>query len=131
MTCPECGGDRVTFRIPEDVRGHLPDDPEFAAICTRCLTVEPAEDAPDDAPDFGAVSDAVPAGEAGVAMALAVGLLDSLALHREDVAALLERAERAGADPLLVLDRLAADPGLDPAIDLDRRLTQVEQLLYG
>jgi hypothetical protein len=61
-------------------------------------------------------------------MALTVGLLDSLVLHRATVEALLERVEREGTDPLLVLDRLADDPTLDPKPDLTTRRRQVAQL---
>jgi hypothetical protein len=134
MTCPECGSEQLVFRVPEDLREHLPEESPSVAVCTRCLALEPADAddaAPSDDPDFTAISDSFPTGEAGAAMALAVGLLDSLALYRSEIAALLERVERGGADPLLVLDRLGADAGLDPHFDVERRRTQVEQLLYG
>lgn len=120
----------MAFAVPDNLRGLLPEDPERVAVCTRCLAVEPTADAPDDLPDFRAISDALPTGEGGAAMALALGLLDSLALYRTELASLLERVERAGADPLLVVDRLAADPDVDPHFDVDRRRRQVEQLLY-
>ena len=135
MTCPECGSEQVGFRVPADLREYLPEETEVAALCTYCLTLEPAdgETASEtaDSPDFDRISDAFPAGETGVAMALAVGLLDSLALCRDEIAALLERVERGGTDPLLVLDRLDADSTVEPHFDLDRRRTQAEQLLYG
>ena len=131
MTCPECGSEQVTFRVPEDLREYLPEQSEFAAVCTRCLHLEPADAAPADDPDFAAISDAFPAGETGAAMALAVGLLDSLALYRSEIEALLERVERGGTDPLLVLDRLDGEPRIEPSFDLGRRRTQAEQLLYG
>jgi len=139
MTCPECGSEQVAFRVPADLREYLPEEPAFAAICTRCLALEPTgADDPNgdgtevaDDPDFSAISDAFPRGDAGVAMALAVGLLDSLALYRSELESLLERVERGGTDPLLVLDRLDSDPEVEPAFDVDRRRTQVEQLLYG
>ena len=121
----------MAFAVPADLREYLPEETAFAALCTRCLTLEPVESAPEGPPDFEAVGDAFPDGEAGAAMALAVGLLDSLALYRSEIAALLERVERGGTDPLLVLDRLATDPDVDPAFDVDRRRTQAEQLLYG
>lgn len=132
MPCLECGGDQVAFRVPPDLRESLPETAEAVAICTRCLALDPVDDGsvPEGIPDFSAVSDAFPDGDAGVAMALAVGLLDSLALYRSEVEALLARVEREGADPLLVLDRLAGDPDLAPGFDPDRRRTQVEQLLY-
>ncbi|WP_435180648.1 DUF6276 family protein [Halorussus sp. AFM4] len=131
MTCPECGGEQVAFRVPADLREYLPETSAFAALCARCLRLEPADDAPDGEPDFARIGDAFPGGETGAAMALAVGLLDSLALYRGEIGALLERVERGGTDPLLVLDRLDAEPGVEPDFDLDRRRTQAEQLLYG
>ena len=62
-------------------------------------------------------------------LAVAVGLLDSLALHRPALEELLGAAERAGVDPLLVLDRLHAQGGVQPGFDLDRRRHQLQQLL--
>lgn len=132
MTCPECGSEQLVVAVPSDLRECLPDKTEYVAICTHCLAFVPAESSramPD--PDFGTISDAFPSGDAGVAMALAVGLLDSLALYRSEISALLERVEHGGSDPLLVLDRLAEDSVVEPHFDLDRRRTQVEQLLYG
>lgn len=126
MDCPDCGNETVAFAVPDEHRDLVPDEGERFALCTTCLALHPAMD-PDPNPDFAAVSDAFPTGAAAVPMALAVGLLDSLALHRSDVEALLRRVESAGADPLLVLDRLAADPTLDPQVDLDTRRRQVEQ----
>jgi hypothetical protein len=120
----------LVLAVPADLREHLPEASERVAVCTRCLALEPTDEPPADDPDFGRISDAFPTGEAGAAMALAVGLLDSLALHRRELAALLERVERGGTDPLLLLDRLDADPELDTHFDVDRRRTQVEQLLY-
>ena len=144
MTCPECGSEQVAFRVPADLREYLPEETETAAICTVCLALDLGESALGDSvtddsatessvaesPDFGRISDAFPGGDVGVAMALAVGLLDSLALYRSEISALLDRVERAGTDPLLVLDRLETDPKLDPHFDVDRRRTQAEQLLY-
>ncbi|WP_128476766.1 DUF6276 family protein [Halorussus pelagicus] len=130
MTCPSCGSEQLVVAVPADLREHLPEASERIAVCTRCLALDQTDEAPADDPDFARISDAFPTGEAGVAMALAVGLLDSLALYRSEIAALLERVERGGADPLLVLDRLNADPELDPQFDVSRRRTQAEQLLY-
>ncbi|WP_132058191.1 DUF6276 family protein [Halorussus amylolyticus] len=130
MACPRCGGDRLAFAVPTDLRAYLPDETDAVTICTRCLALEPADDAPGDRPDFTEISHSFPTGETGAAMALAVGLLDSLALYRSEISALLERVERGGSDPLLVIDRLAADPDVEPSFDVDRRRTQVEQLLY-
>lgn len=130
MDCPDCGAPVVAFAVPEELRSYAPAGGAAAALCRRCLALHPAEegDAVVD-PDLTRVSDAFPESpETAVPMALVVGLLDSLALYREELRALLARVERAGTDPLLVIDRLAADAALDPAVDLDRRRTQLEQL---
>ena len=129
MDCPECDAGTVVFEVPADLRKFAPDEAAIAAICTACLSVASAPDAEPDA-DFSRVIDAFPEGEAGAAMALAVGLLvESLALNREAVAALLERVQEGGADPWLVLERLAAAPGVDADADLDRVRRQLDQLL--
>jgi len=130
MTCPACGSEQLLLAVPADLREYLPEESERVAVCTHCLALEPTDDEPPESPDFARISDAFPGGDAGVAMALAVGLLDSLALYRSEIAALLERVERGGTDPLLVLDRLDADSELEPHFDVDRRRTQAEQLLY-
>jgi hypothetical protein len=128
MDCPHCGVPTVDFAVPESLRPHAPAASEAAAICPVCLRVAPVgSGAP--APDFSALDDSVPDGEAGVAMALALGLLDSLALNRRSIEALVERVERGGADPLLVLDRLDANGDVRPHFDLDRRRAQLLQLL--
>lgn len=124
MDCPDCGAAMVAFAVPPALREHLPGEERAAAICPSCLALRPAEE-PDAEPAFERFGDAFPTGEGAVPMALLLGLLDSLALYRRDVAALLERVERAGADPFLVLDRLDADPDFD----LGRRRHQLEQLL--
>lgn len=135
MRC-SCDVSPVVFAIPGDLRTYAPGGDEIAAICPRCLALapapvdgEPGEPDPAREPDFARVSDAFPDGEGGVALALALGLLESLATNRRGIEACLERAERAGADPLLTIDRLLADPSVDPAIDLERRRPQLESLL--
>lgn len=126
MECSDCGAGAVAFGVPEELRGHVDGEPGMA-ICSRCLALRPAT--PGDDPDFSAISAEFPTGEAGVALALALGLLESLALNREAIAALVERAERAGADPFLVMDRLAAQGSVEPDYGLSRRRQQLEQLL--
>jgi len=129
MDCPECGTAMVAFDVPAEYRTHLPTSAAHAALCPACLAFEPADSAPSD-PRFDRVSDAFPThAEGAVPLAVAVGLLDSLALHRDDIEALLAAAERAGVDPLLVLDRLAAQGAVRPRFDLDRRRHQLQQLL--
>ncbi len=124
MDCPDCGAGTVAFAVPDGL--DTLDEPA-AALCTHCLALHSVEKS-DANSDFTAVSDDFPTGSAAVPMALAIGLLDSLVLHRETVEALLERVERAGTDPLLVIDRLANDPTLDPKTDLATRRRQVAQL---
>jgi hypothetical protein len=131
MTCPECKSEQVAFRVPTDLREFLPEESERVAICSSCLALEPIDSTVAESPDLGRISDSFPTGDAGVAMAVAVGLLDSLALYRSEISALLERVERGGTDPLLVLDRLDGNSELDPHFDVERRRIQVEQLLYG
>ncbi|MFD1513267.1 DUF6276 family protein [Halomarina rubra] len=125
--CPHCDAPTLAFAVPDELADHAPDDSGVAAICSRCLTLHDASDAPSET-DFGRISEEFPEGEAGAAMALAVGYLDSLALHRRDIDAALAVVEREGADPLMLLDRLSAQGSLQPAVDLQRRRHQVEQL---
>ncbi|ELZ01462.1 hypothetical protein C482_06799 [Natrialba chahannaoensis JCM 10990] len=151
MSCSECCSRTVTFAVPTDYRGFLSDiatasanDSDglrTAAFCTHCLLLEFGDDAeatdsetdepvPTD-PDFSRVSDAFPTTlEQAVPLALAIGLAESLAMNRSAIETLLRDVERAGADPLLVLDRLQRDPSVESAIDLGRRQHQLEQLLY-
>lgn len=119
----------VAFDVPSEYREHVPEASPHAALCPSCLAFETVPSAPAD-PRFDRVSDAFPTtGAAAVPLAIAIGLLDSLALHRGDIEALLAAAERAGVDPLLVLDRLHAQGGVQPGFDLDRRRHQLEQLM--
>ena len=111
----------VAFAVPPALREHAPAD--AAAICTRCLRVVAADeagvagDATDD-PDLSAVDPAFPSGEAGVALALCCGKLESFALNRAAIEVLIAHAEEAGADAFAFFDRLAAP---EAAFDLDRR----------
>lgn len=129
MNCPECGGELLAFALAEEFAEHLPDQPGQVGVCTNCLTVVPVEGTPPGSPEFSRISTHLPDDpDAAVPLLLAVGLLDHLALYREAITALLTEVERAGADPILVLERLAADPSLEPGFDLDRRVEQVLQL---
>ena len=130
MDCPECGAEALAFPVESALREYLPGDEPGAAICTRCLSLHPVTDPPADVPDFTAISDAFPSSDdAAVPTALMLGLLSSLAMYRREIAALLERVERAGVDPLLVVDRLADDPTVESETDLRGRRRQLEQLL--
>lgn len=129
MDCPDCQVPMVIFEVPERYREHAPSASATAALCPECLALAEADEPPGDA-GFDRVSSAFPSDEAAaVPMALAVGLLESLALNRAAIEALLDDVVAAGADPLLVLDRLHAQGGVDPAVDLERRRHQLEQLL--
>ncbi|WP_226004464.1 DUF6276 family protein [Natrinema salinisoli] len=131
MVCSECNSATISVSVPEKYRTHAPSEAAVVSFCSHCLTLEPAssEDATD--PDFSRVSDAFPTNpERAIPLALAIGLCSSLATNRSAIESLLEAVERAGADPLLVLDRLGSDPSVEPALDLERRRHQLEQLLY-
>jgi hypothetical protein len=130
MSCPDCGSETVSVPVPPESRSLLPGDAPGVALCTYCLGLHPEPDPPTTPPNVQRISDAFPRNpEAAVPMVLVVGLVESLALYRSEISTLLARVERAGTDPLLVLDRLAHDPDLDPAVDIAGRRRQLEQLL--
>lgn len=134
MTCPDCDAPLVSFVVPPDLREYAPTTTESLAICTRCLTLYPptataGADATADSPDFSPISDSFPGDGAAVPMAIALGLLESLALNRSEIEQLLERVERAGADPLLLLEQLDRQGSVDPGWDVGRRRHQLEQFL--
>lgn len=134
MDCPTCGTPMVVFDVPSVYRGHVPEDAARAGLCPECLSFAAADGAQPgtgtEPPGFDRISDAFPTDEAAaVPLAIAIGLLDSLALHRADIESLLDAVEAAGTDPLLVLDRLHAQGGVQPDFDISRRRHQLEQLL--
>lgn len=130
MDCPECDTRMLAFAVPADLRDYLPGDDPGAALCPRCLQLRPVTDPPEALPDFRQIDDSFPAeSEAAIPMALVVGLLSSLAIHRQEISTLLEHVERAGVDPLLVVDRLSIADGVETSIDLQGRRRQLEQLL--
>ncbi|AXR76810.1 DUF6276 family protein [Natrarchaeobaculum sulfurireducens] len=131
MVCSACGSLTITFAVPNPYMEYVPAAPSAASFCSRCLTLE-ATDSPADAdPDFSRVSDAFPTrADRAVPLAIALGLCSSLVTNREAIESLFSDAEAAGTDPLLVINRLCRDPGVEPAIDLDRRAHQLEQLMY-
>lgn len=129
MDCTECGGERLPIAVPPDLRHQLPDDSELVTVCAHCLDLRPTENLTTELTDFATISDALPDDrEVAAAMVVATALLSSLARNRQRIDALLERVEAAGVDPLLVLDRLAADPGVEPNFDIERRRRQLLQL---
>jgi membrane-associated phospholipid phosphatase len=128
MACPVCGGRTVPFAVPADLRTYAPESSAHAALCSVCLRTVPADEGPSD-PTFEAVHESFPSGEAGAALALALGLLDSLALRRDAIDDCCSYAEWAGADVLLTLDRLAGETELDPHFDAERRRHQLAEML--
>jgi hypothetical protein len=116
--------------VTEALRQYLPASAPAVSVCRACLAMEPLSSVPESFPDLTVLDDAMPSNRAAAEpIVLLVGLLDSLALNRAEITALLERAERAGADPLLVVDRLADSYGADAHVDLAGRRRQLEQLL--
>ncbi|WP_435156020.1 DUF6276 family protein [Haladaptatus sp. DFWS20] len=129
MMCSECGEERLPFAVPSELREHVPGEPASVLLCPHCLQLDPVKELETELTDFTVISDALPEErDAAAAMALATALLSSLALHRQGIDALLDRVEAAGVDPLLVLDRLAADPELEPNFDIESRRRQLLQL---
>jgi hypothetical protein len=130
MACSDCGGDLVSFPVPDDLRQFLPGNAPGANVCRSCLALQPETEPPAAVQDVTDIDGAIPDDNgAAVPLVLLVGLLDSLAMHRAEITALLERIEREGVDPLLVLDRLDASYGEAAHVDLGRRRRQLEQLL--
>ena len=131
--CPACDRELVRIAVPAEVREYAPEAAAVVGSCPRCLrTVALAEsaDAVADGPLSGpAPPDAIPPGEGGAALLLAVGALDSVALNRSAIQALVEHAEAAGTDVFLALDRLAADESVDAHVDLARRRQQLQSML--
>ncbi len=131
--CPACDRELVRIAVPADVREHAPEAAALVGSCPQCLrTIALAESADStvDEPLTGPEPPAaIPPGEGGAALLLAIAYLDSVALNRPSIQALVERAERAGADAFLTLDRLAADESVDAHVDLARRRRQLETML--
>ncbi|AGN00304.1 hypothetical protein L593_01765 [Salinarchaeum sp. Harcht-Bsk1] len=125
MSCTRCDEPTVDLVVPESLQPYA--QGATVSVCTNCLTVEAGEGG--SGHDLDAISEDLPEGDAGVGTLLLVDLLDSLATNRADIEGLIDEIEADGADPMLALDRLANDPGLDPAVDIDRRRTQLEQLV--
>lgn len=135
MHCSHCDSPLILFEVPEAYEEYAPSEAPVATICSRCLRVtnleESDENAVPDAADFAVVSEGFPTREKPAAgVALALGLCASLARNRNDLEALLADLERTGTDPLLTLERVCQDSSVEPTMDLERRLHQLEQLLY-
>ncbi len=131
MDCLVCDAKLVPFAVPDAYRAQAPNGSDAVAICPACLTLTPVEtDAPvPEVADFARIIEDFPEGDAGAAMALAVGLLvDSLALNRDAVKGLFDAVSDAGEDPWLVLERLAVAGTVQPDADLGKLRHQLEQL---
>ena len=129
VSCPRCEAPTVAFAVPVALREYV-DGASAASICIDCLLLEPLDDTVEPVVPEHAEFDPLPFsdGEGGAATALAVGLLDSLALNRSAIEACLEHAEREGADVFLALDRLA-ESDVNPSFDPAKRKAQLENLL--
>jgi len=135
MRCDACGAETVVaFDVPAELREYAPDETGVAAICPTCLDVRAAPDADvqdtNAAADAASAHDAFPADpDAAAGVALLLGLLESLVLNKSEIQSLVDSLEASGTDVFLVLDRLDADPGVDPQVDLERRRPQLQQLI--
>jgi hypothetical protein len=138
----------VVFAVPPDLRSYAPDGADAIAVDPVTLVVRPAgpagapdgdgadgrEDAVPDEAAPARIHPSFPSGRAGVATALLLAKLDSIAHERPAAVALVDEAEAAGGDVLLTLARLAdaADDDeatLDPSFDVERRRRQLAQFL--
>lgn len=98
--------------------------------CRRCLSVEPGEpDDADAAPPWETIHGRFPTGTEGLALLLLIDRLDSLALNRREIESIVEYLETNGVDVFLNIDRLVADPEIEPHVDLARRRDQLDALL--
>jgi hypothetical protein len=131
--CPACDRELVRVSVPEEVREYAPEEAAVVGSCPHCLRTvaldDPDESAAEDPLSGPDPPDAIPPGDGGAALLLAIGYLDSVALNRPAIQALVEHAERAGADVFLTLDRLAADESVEAHVDLARRRRQLESML--
>lgn len=129
--CPACGGETSVRPVPADCRQVIAEAPAAVRLCHDCLHVAPAPGRTvDSAWEPGDVTTALPNDpDAALAVALLVGLLESLALNRDEILTVVESLEREGVDPLLAVDRLADDPRVSPAVDLARRRDQLAQVM--
>jgi len=127
MSCPDCDGELAVFAVPEPLESHAPEAALTVGLCADCLRLHSTE-APLTEGDSRPLADALPEGDAGAALALLVGMLDSLALNRAGIVDCVEFAERAGADVHLALDRLQR-AATDPHFDVARRQSQLDAFL--
>ncbi|MFB6093204.1 MAG: DUF6276 family protein [Haloquadratum sp.] len=130
-SCPACERPLCRLDVPPALREFAPSESPVVGSCPRCLRTYALEETgpAEDQCGRADLPDGIPDGEGGVALALAVGLLDSLATNRAAIQALVEHAERSGVDVFLALDRLTDDESLEPHASLARRRQQLASLL--
>ncbi|MFC7204784.1 DUF6276 family protein [Haloferax namakaokahaiae] len=127
MSCSECDGDTAVFAVPDDIASYAPDDAKRVSLCGDCLRVHASDD-PVTADSNRSLADIVPATDGGAALALVIGMLDSLALNRAAIVTCLEYAEADGVDVHLALDRLAESVP-EAHFDVARRHAQLDSFL--
>lgn len=126
--CPRCEKSRFTVEVPAELTAYT--DAPALDCCPRCLSVAAGDPAAvDSEPPFGTVVRRFPTGTEGVALFVLLDKLDSLALNRSEIESLVDFLESNGVDLFLTLDRLLADPDIEPFYDLARRRDQLETLL--
>ncbi|MBC9985110.1 hypothetical protein E4P24_01810 [Haloferax sp. AS1] len=127
MSCPDCDGDLAVFAVPESLESHAPEAALTVGLCADCLRLHSTEAPPSDGASRP-LAGALPDGDAGAAVALLVGMLDSLALNRAGIVDCVEFAERSGTDVHLTLDRLQ-QTATAPHFDVARRQRQLDAFL--
>ena len=126
--CPRCEEPRFTVDVPAELTAYT--DAAALDCCPHCLTVAPSDPAAvDPNPPFETVIRRFPTGTEGVALFVLLDMLDSLALNRGEIESLVDWLESNGVDLFLTVDRLVADPDIEPPYDLERRRDQLEELL--
>lgn len=126
--CPDCECPRVRMLVPDAFASYT--DADALACCPQCLRAEPCEPATVDAePSFETIHPQFPRGDNGVAFVLLLQRLDSLALNRAEIESLVDELHATGTDVFRTLGRLR-EGAVDPYLDLGRRCTQLEDVIY-
>ncbi len=126
MSCPDHPDAGVALSVPASYREYAPTQASRITQCERCLRIWPGGEQPQSPTQITPI---YPEGDSGVGAVLLIGLLASLATNREQIESLVTTLESEGVDVFLLLERLAADETLEPAVDLPRRRQQLIQLL--
>jgi len=125
--CERCEIERGTVSVPADLSAYA--SKPAISYCPRCLAVEPIDAVDADGPSMTAIHPRFPDGTNGIGLLLVLGKLESLALNRQEIETLCGYLESNGLDLFLTVERLIEDPDIDPQIDLERRRTQLEEIL--